>query len=312
MGGLLYPMLIRERYSERFSTGLLTSAGSLGLLFPPSLAVILYSVVAQIDVRRLFVAGMIPFFLEILLVVGYVLFLSRGSAAVARVSFDPGRALDALRQAKWELALPFVILGSILFGFATLVETSAVTVLYAFVLEFFIRRQLSLRRDLFRIVGSAATLIGGVLIILGVAMGLTNFMVIEEIPNVAVEWVQSFVHSPLVFLLLFNIFLLVTGCVMDIYSAITVAVPLAVPLGAAFGIDPFHLGIIFLVNLELGYLTPPVGINLFLASYRFERPLPEVYRSALPFLAIRAAAVLLITYVPPLTGFLPGLVPAIQ
>jgi tripartite ATP-independent transporter DctM subunit len=192
-------------------------------------------------------------------------------------------------------------------GFATLVEASAVTVLYALVLEFFIRKELSLRRDLVRVVGNAATLIGGVLIILGVALGLTNYLVIAEIPAQAVDWVQSFVQSPLFFLLLLNIFLLIVGCLMDIYSAIVVVVPLITPLGAFFGIDPFHLGIIFLTNLELGYLTPPVGMNLFLASYRFRRPLPEIYRAALPFLAIRAVGVLLVTYVPALTQFLPRL-----
>jgi len=215
------------------------------------------------------------------------------------------RALSALWQAKWEVAIPLVLLGSILGGFATLVEASAVTVLYAFVIEFFIHKDLRIRSDLIRVVGNAAVLIGGVLTILGVAMGLTNYLVIAEIPYLAVDWVQSFVESPLFFLLLLNIFLLIVGCLMDIYSAIVVVVPLIAPLGLHYGIDPFHLGIIFLTNMELGYLTPPVGMNLFLASYRFKRPLPEVYRASLPFLAIRAVGVLLVTYVPPLTGFLP-------
>ena len=305
MGGLLYPMLLQEKHSHRFSTGLLTSAGSLGLLFPPSLAVILYSIVAKIEIRRLFASALIPFLLELLLVAGFVLSHSTRSG-ITRVAFEPKRALNALWQAKWEVAIPLLVLGSILGGIATLVEASAVTVLYAFILEFFIRRKLSLRRDLLRVVGDAATLIGGVLIILGVAMGLTNFLVIAEIPLLAIEWVRSFVQSRLFFLLLFNIFLLIVGCIMDMYSAIVVVVPLVAPLGQVFGVDPFHLGIIFLINLELGYLTPPVGMNLFLASYRFKRPLPEVYKAALPFLAIRALAVLVVTYVPPLTGFLPG------
>ena len=199
------------------------------------------------------------------------------------------------------------MLGSILGGFATLVEAAAVTVLYALVLEFAIHRDLELRRDLLRVVGNAATLIGGVLIILGVALGLTNYLVIARIPLLAVEWVQTFVESPLFFLLLLNIFLLIVGCLMDIYSAIVVVVPLITPLALVFGVDPFHLGIIFLTNLELGYLTPPVGMNLFLASYRFKRPLPEIYRAAFPFLAIRAVGVLLVTYIPALTAFLPRL-----
>jgi tripartite ATP-independent transporter DctM subunit len=304
MGGLLYPMLIEEKHSHKFSTGLLTSAGSLGLLFPPSLAVILYGLVAEVEIRGLFVAGWVPGMLLVVFVAAYVILQSRRTK-IARVPFEGKRALSALWQAKWEVAIPFVLLGSILGGFATLVEASAVTVLYAFVLEFFIHRDLTLRRDLLRVVANAAVLIGGVLTILGVALGLTNYLVIAEIPYLAVEWVQSFVQSPLFFLLLLNVFLLIVGCLMDIYSAIVVVVPLIAPLGLHFGIDPFHLGIIFLTNMELGYLTPPVGMNLFLASYRFKRPLPEVYRASLPFLAIRAVGLLLVTYIPPLTGFLP-------
>lgn len=304
MGGLLYPMLINERYSHKFTTGLLTSAGSLGLLLPPSLAVIVFSVVSELDVRRLWVSGLIPAAIEILLVALFIFFFSK-KARLGRVPFQFRRAYQSVRSSLWELAVPVVVLGAIVGGVATLVQTAAVTVLYVFALEFFIRKNLVFPRDLLRIVGEAATLIGGVLIILGVAMGLTNFLVIAEIPDQAVNWVQSFVQSPLFFLLLFNVFLLVVGCLMDLYSAIVVVVPLVMPLGTAFGIDPYHLGIIFLVNLELGYLTPPVGMNLFLASYRFKRPLPEVYQAALPFLAIRVVAVLLVTYVPLLTSLLP-------
>lgn len=307
MGGLLFPMLLESKYSPKFATGLLTSAGSLGLLFPPSLAVILYGLVAEIELRQLFVAGFVPAVLEIGIVAAFALWAAK-NVGIERVAFDARRASKALWNAKWEVAIPVVVLGSILGGFATLVEASAITVLYAFVLEFAIHRDLTLRGDLLRVGGDAATLIGGVLIILGVALGLTNYLIFAEIPQAAVEWVQTIVSSPLVFLLLLNVFLLIVGCLMDIYSAIVVVVPLITPLGVVFGIDPFHLGIIFLTNMELGYLTPPVGMNLFLASYRFRRPLPEVYRAALPFLAIRAVAVLLVTYVPWLTGFLPRLV----
>ncbi len=306
MGGLLYPMLIEEKYREQFSSGLLTSAGSLGLLFPPSLAVILYGLVAGIDIRKLFVSGWVPAILEIALVAAFALVYSRRSQVV-RVPFHGRQALEAAWKAKWEIAIPVIVVGSILGGFATLVEAAAVTVLYALVLEFAIHRDLELRRDLLRVVGNAATLIGGVLIILGVALGLTNYLVIARIPLQAVEWVQTFVESPLFFLLLLNIFLLIVGCLMDIYSAIVVVVPLITPLALVFGVDPFHLGIIFLTNLELGYLTPPVGMNLFLASYRFKRSLPDIYRAAFPFLAIRAVGVLLVTYIPALTAFLPRL-----
>jgi tripartite ATP-independent transporter DctM subunit len=304
MGGLLYPMLMAEKYSHKFTTGLLTSAGSLGLLLPPSLAVIVFSVVSELDVRRLFVSGLVPATLEMVLVGVFIHFLSK-KARLGKIPFQFRRAYRSVRVSLWELAVPVVVLVAILGGFATLVQTAAVTVLYVFVLEFFIRRNLAFPGDLLRVVAEAATLIGGVLIILGVAMGLTNYLVIAEIPDQAVGWVQSFVQSPLFFLLLFNVFLLLVGCLMDVYSAIVVVVPLVLPLGLAFGVDPYHLGIIFLVNLELGYLTPPVGMNLFLASYRFKRPLTEVYQAALPFLAIRAIAVLLVTYIPPLTGMLP-------
>ncbi len=306
MGGLLFPMLLDRKYTPKFATGLLTSAGSLGLLFPPSLAVILYGLVAKVEVRQLFVAGFIPAVLEIGIVAAFALYLAR-KVRIERVSFESRRAVKALWIAKWEVAIPVVVLGSILGGFATLVEASAITVLYAFILEFVIHRDLKIKQDLLRVGGDAATLIGGVLIILGVALGLTNYLIFAEIPQAAVESVQTIVSSPLVFLLLLNIFLLIVGCLMDIYSAIVVVVPLITPLGLVFGIDPFHLGIIFLTNMELGYLTPPVGMNLFLASYRFKQPLPDVYRAALPFLVIRAVAVLLVTYVPWLTQFLPAL-----
>jgi len=307
MGGLLFPMLLAEQYSERFSTGLLTSAGSLGLLFPPSLAVILYGLVAEVELRRLFLSGFLPALLEMALVAALALVAAR-NAGIARVPFDGRRALAALWGAKWEVGIPLLVLGSILGGFATLVEAAALTVVYAFVLEFAVHRELSLRKDLLRVGGDAAAVIGGVLIILGVALGLTNYLVFAQIPQLGVEWVQSLVSSPLVFLLLLNLFLLVVGCLMDIYSATVVVVPLVAPLGVFYGIDPFHLGIIFLTNLELGYLTPPVGMNLFLASYRFRQPLPEVYRAALPFLLIRGVGVALVTYLPWLTGLLPGLI----
>jgi len=306
MGGLLYPMLRGDNHSHSFTSGLLTSSGSLGLLFPPSLAVLLYGIVAEIDIPTLFVSGLVPGILEIALVAGFALLYSQRSGT-ARVPFNFQKAARALWDSKWEVAIPILVLGSMLSGLATLVEASAITVLYAFVLEFFIRRNLRLRGDLTRVVGSAATLIGSVLLILGVALGLTNFFVMQEIPSQATAWVQSFVDSPLFFLLLLNLFLLVVGCLMDMFSAIVVVVPLIAPLGLFFGIDPFHLGIIFLTNLELGFLTPPVGMNLFLASNRFQRPLFEVYRSVLPFLAIRIVAVGLVTYVPALTTTLPRL-----
>ena len=307
MGGLMFPLLLADGHRPKFSTGLLTSAGSLGLLFPPSLAVILYGLVAEVDIPRLFVAGFVPALLEIALVAGFTVFATRRFAGKT-TPFNGREALRALRTAKWEAAIPVVVLGVVLGGFATLVEAAAITVLYALFVEFVVHREGKTLGDLIRIGGNAATLIGGVLLILGAALGLTNYLIFADIPGTAVQWVQSFVASPLFFLLLLNVFLLIAGCLMDIYSAVVVVVPLIAPLGLAYGVDPLHLGIIFLTNLELGYLTPPVGMNLFLASYRFRRPLGEVYRAALPFLAIRAGAVLLVTYLPWLTLALPKLV----
>lgn len=307
MGGLLFPMMIQDGHAKRFTTGLLTSSGSLGLLFPPSLAVILYALVAEVEVKGLFLGGLVPGLLQVVLVGVYVYWFS-ARMGIRRVGFQPREVGRALWRAKWEVTIPIVVLWSILGGFATLVEASAITAAYAFLVVFVIHRDLSIRRDLLRVTVRAATLIGAVLVILGVALGLTNYLVFAQIPDLAVDWVESFVSSPLMFLLLLNVFLLLVGCVMDIFSAIVVVVPLITPLGLHFGINPYHLGIIFLTNLELGYLTPPVGMNLFLASHRFEQPLGTVYRAALPFLAIRIVVVALVTYVPVLTLYLPSLI----
>ena len=306
MGGLMFPLLLADGHRPKFATGLLTAAGSLGLLIPPSVAVILYAIVAEVDIPRLFVAGLIPSALQIVLVAGFTILVTRRFAGKTS-SFRIREAAQALWTAKWEASIPFVVIGVMLGGIATLVEAAAITVLYALFIEFVIHREGKTFSDLVRTGGNAVTLIGGVLLILGAALGLTNYLIFADVPGMAIDWVQSFVASPLFFLLLLNIFLLIVGCLMDIYSAIVVVVPLVAPLGLAFGIDPLHLGVIFLTNLELGYLTPPVGMNLFLASYRFKRPLGEVYRASVPFLLIRAGAVLLVTYIPYLTLALPEL-----
>ncbi|NJK89581.1 MAG: TRAP transporter large permease subunit [Myxococcales bacterium] len=299
LGGLLYPVLVAERYKESFNVGLLTSSGSIGLLFPPSLPVILYGVVAKVPIDRMFVAGLLP---GLVLVMALALLGVRAGLApeVPRHRFEPREAAAALWQAKWELALPFLVVGGIFSGLTTLVEAAAVTAAYALFVEIVIHKDLSLR-DLPRVGRECATLVGGVLIILGVALGFTNYLVDADIPAVALEWVRSGISSKLVFLIALNAFLLAVGCLMDIYSAIVVVVPLILPIGEHFGVDPIHLGIIFLANLELGFMTPPVGMNLFLASYRFQKPLPQVYRHAVPFLLVLAVAVLVVTYVPALT-----------
>jgi tripartite ATP-independent transporter DctM subunit len=303
LGGLLMPVLVAARYSERRALGLLTGAGSLGLLFPPSLPVILYGITAKTPVDEMFLGGLLPGFV-MLGFAGVFGVILQGGGAASRPPFDPRAAADAVWQAKWELALPVVVLVGLFGGFATLVEVAAATALYAFVVETFVYRDLRVRGDLRRVAAKCGVLMGGVLLILGVALGFTNYLIDAEIPTRGVAWVQGIVASPAMFLLLLNAFLLVVGCLMDIFSAIVVVVPLIAPIGAAYGIDPVHLGVIFLANMELGYLTPPVGMNLFLASYRFEKPLPEVYRATVPMLAVLLASVLLITYVPWLTSAL--------
>jgi tripartite ATP-independent transporter DctM subunit len=300
LGGLLLPALVESGFKERFSMGLLTATGSLGLLFPPSLAVILYGTVAHTPIDKLFLAGLLPGLLLVAAVCAMG-FLHGRRHGVARVPFDRGEAMAALWAAKWELALPVLVLVSLFGGFTTLVETSALTVIYALVTECLIHRDLR-GRDLLRVLAKSATVVGGVVIILSVAMGLTSYLVDAEVPLRAVAWVQANIHSRLVFLLVLNGFLLLVGCLMDIFSAIVVVVPLIAPIAAAFGIDPLHLGVIFLVNLELGYLHPPVGMNLFLAAYRFERRVWEICRATLPFIVVVALVVLTVTYVPALTS----------
>lgn len=300
LGGLLLPVLTQAQYTRRFSLGLLTASGSIGLLFPPSLAVILYAVYSRTPINELFLGGFLPG----LLLVGLVALWGVRHGRFADRSnqrFDAVEAWRSVNAAKWELLLPVVVIGGIFGGIVTLVEAAAVTVLYAFVVECLVYRDLSIRKQLLGVGADCATLVGGVLLILAVALGFTNYLIDAQVPDLALEWVQEHIESKYVFLLVLNLLLLVVGCMMDIFSAILVVVPLIAPMGEAFGVDPVHLGIIFLANLELGYLTPPVGMNLFLASYRFDEPLTRIYQSVLPFLLILLIGVLLITYVPALS-----------
>jgi tripartite ATP-independent transporter DctM subunit len=297
LGGLLLPVLVLNRYPERFSLGLLTATGSIGLLFPPSLAVILYAVIAQVPIPDMFVAGIVPGAIMVGAVCLYGVWVG-GSKQTPRTPFDGAEALAAVNEAKWEIMLPVIVMVGLFGGYATLVESAAITVVYTLVVGLIIHRDLDFAKGLPGGVRKCVTLIGGVFTILGVAMGLTNYMVDAEIPMRAADWVEANVASKLVFLLALNVFLLIVGCMMDIFSAIAVVVPLILPIAAVFGVDPLHLGVIFLANLELGYLTPPVGINLFLSAYRFDKPVVEVWRAVLPFLLILAMVVLLVTYVP--------------
>ena len=307
LGGLLLYMLQRNGYRERFSIGLLTSAGSIGLLFPPALPIIMYGVIAQIDIRQLFVGGFVPGLLMVLALaaLGVYQALRRRTGDAPGQGADRPRfrlrpALQAARAAAWELALPVVVVALYFGGITSLVETAAAATLYVLLVETLVHRDIPLRA-LPRVLARCTPIIGGVMVILALAKGLSYFMVDAEVPTTLAAGVSGAISSRLLFLILLNITLLVAGALMDIFSAIVVLAPLLIPLGVSYGIHPVHLGIIFLANLELGYLTPPVGINLFLASYRFEKDLVSIYRTVVPFLLVLLVVVLVITYAPFLT-----------
>lgn len=297
LGGLLSYVLMKSgRYTENFTTGLLTSVGSIGLLFPPSLPIILYGVSAQISILDMFKGGILPGAILVLAMTAFAVTVAVRSK-VPTIRFDPREAFLSVKDSILELLLPVVIVVGYFAGLLSIVETGAVAVMYALLVEVGIHRELKLR-DLPRVAGESLPIIGGVLIILALARGLSYYIVDMEVPMLLSAWVETHIHSRFVFLLLLNLALLVTGCFMDIFSAILIVVPLIVPLGALFGIHPVHLGVIFLMNMELGFLTPPVGLNLFLSSFRFEKPLVKVYSSVVPFLLIQLAVLLLITYAP--------------
>ena len=297
LGGLLFPLLKKEGYSELFSLGLITLAGSLGLLFPPSLPLIIYGVTARVSIKDLFIGGLIPGIIIALVIAAYSIFQGY-TQHVERQSFSIQKIIKELKNSFWEVIIPFLILFGVFGGYTTLVETSATLVVYILFVEVYIYIDLKLN-DLPRIVLDCATLIGGVLIILGVAMGFTSYLVDAQIPMLLMDWVEQNISSKYVFLLLLNILLLVVGCLMDIFSAIIIIVPLITPLLTLFpDIHPVHLAVIFIANLELGYLTPPVGMNLFLSAYRFEKDMPTVYKATLPFFLLSVLIVLAITYIP--------------
>ena len=305
LGGLLMPVLIDSKYSEKNALGLLTGSGSLGLLLPPCLPIIVYAIVAQVPIQHMFLGGIIPAF--VMIIATSLWGIHSGPSVRERTPFDWKEARGALWDAKWELLMPVVALVALLSGLATPVEASALTAFYAFVVVVVLHRDLHIFRAVPRVMAECGLLIGGVLLILGVSLGFTNYLVDAEVPTRAVEWTTRNIHSPFLFLLLLNVFMLVVGCLIEIYPAIVIEVPLLVPLGAAYGIDPIRLGIIFLANLELGYLTPPVGLNLLMSSYRFNKPVGEVLRASLPVVAVLSIGVLMITYIPALTTILPRL-----
>ncbi len=306
LGGLLMPLLLGVKYPERAGIGLITSGCSLGVLLPPALPLILYAIIARQPIETMFLAALLP--AAVMTAMLGWLGVHRQPRDVAPIPFDRREAGAALWAAKWELAIPLVTFGGLASGYVTPTETAALTALYAFIIEVVIYRDLSLTRDVPRVMTECGLLVGGIILILGMALGFTNYLIDAQIPDLATEWVRATISSPWLFLLALNLLLLLVGAFMDIFSAIIVVTPLIVPIGLAFGIDPVHLGIIFLANMELGFLTPPVGMNLFFASYRFGKPMGEVARAVLPALGVLALGVLVITYVPGLSTWLPGLV----
>ena len=299
MGALLYPALKQARYSERFSLGLVTTGGSLGLLFAPSLPLILYGVVSEARIDSLFRAGVLPGMIMIVLLSAYCLWVNR-SERKPLASFDWREAAGALKAAGWELPLPIIVLGGIYSGYFAISEAAAVTALYVVIVEVFIRRAIPLSR-LPLIMRDSMTLVGGILLILAASLASTNLMIDSEVPQRLLSVIGEVVSGPLTFMAALLIFLLILGAFLDIFSAIVLVVPLILPIAAQFGVHPVHLGIVFLATMQLGYLTPPVGLNLFIASYRFEQPIVRVYLASLPFLLVLMAAVLLIAFWPSLS-----------
>ncbi len=296
LGGILLPAMTRGKYPEPFSLGLLTTSGTLGLLFPPSLPLIIYAIVAKVRIDQLFIAGIIP---GILLVVVLSVFSINRAVHnnIPKTRLQISEIWSAIKAAVWELPLPLVVLGGIYSGKFAVSEAAAITAVYVLIVEIFIYRDIRWK-DLPEIMKKSMVLVGAVLIILGAAMGLTNYLIDAEIPMQMLEFFKLHIESKILFLIVLNIFLLAVGCTMGIFSALVVVVPLLSPIAQAYGIDPIHLGIIFLANLEIGASIPPLGINLFIASIRFERPVLKLYVASLPFIAILLLALALITYIP--------------
>ena len=311
LGALLYPALKEAHYPNNFNLGLITSSGSLGILFAPSLPLILYGVVTQqlsleqpISIDDLFLAGIFPGLLMLAVLAAYsVVVRKRSGGAAVNAPISIRECGQAVREAIWELPFPFLLLGSIYSGLLAVSEAAALTVVYVFIVEVFVYREIPLR-ELARVTRESMVMVGGILIILGVSLASTNYIIDIELPARLFEAIREHIDSRWAFLALLNLFLLGVGMMLDIFSALVILVPLLVPVAMSYGIHPVHLGILFLANMQLGYFTPPVGLNLFIASYRFERPILELYRATLPFFFLLLGTVLIITYWPELSLFL--------
>lgn len=307
MGGLMYPILMKEGYGDKFSMGLVTCCGSLGLLFPPSLPIILYGVISNVFIDQLFIAGILPGIVLMTVLSLYAVYIAQ-DIGVKKLPFNGRNLYPAMRSAMWELPLPIIILGGIYGGLFTANDAAPITALYVLIVEVFIHREVKIFTDIPRIIKESMIIVGGILIILGIATAMTRFMILQQIPDQLFNWVSQYITSQVMFLVILNFFLIIVGCLMDIFSAIIVIVPLITPIALKYGVNPIHLAMIFLTNLEIGYLTPPVGLNLFISSFRFRRPVVDLYRISLPFILLLIIALLLITYIPWLSlGILQGM-----
>ena len=308
LGALLYPALMQDGYRERFSLGLVTSSGSLGLLFPPSVPLIIYGVVAQqmgvgrvFTIEDLFWAGLLPGLLMLALLSGWSLWTNRHMART-RQPFSISDALAAVRAAIWEIPLPIFLIVGIYSGYLAISEAAVITAAYVVVVEVFVYREISFHQ-LPAIMRESMVMVGGILLILGVSLAFTNYLIDAEVPMRLFTLIQRLVSDKIIFLVLLNLLLLMLGAILDIFSALVIMVPLILPVAVSYGVDPVHLGIIFLANMQIGYFTPPVGMNLFIASFRFEKPVAELYRATIPFMVVLLVAVLVITYWPRLSLF---------
>ena len=310
LGAILYPAMKQAGYEERFNLGLITSSGSLGLLFPPSIALILYGVIVQqmgigepVAIDDLFLAGLLPGLLMLVMLTAWSMYKSVQQPEIKRTPFSAKKLAQAIRSSMWEIPMPIVLIGGIYSGVFAISEAAAVAVMYVLVVEVLILREVSLKKlpDIMR---DSMVLVGGVLVILGVSLASTNYLIDTEVPNRLFEFIKSHIDSKLTFLMLLNIFLLMLGMILDVFSALVIIVPLLLPIAIGYNIHPIHLGIIFLANMQIGYFTPPVGMNLFIASYRFHKPVTELYAATIPFMFILMLAVLIITYWPELTLYL--------